>query len=472
MSNYNLSVKQFIEESKAGNIDYKDFAAKYQEAVKQADKKFSLFNTLLDLKPTKPEPLFYGLPVSFKDSICVKGVQSAAGSRILEGYKPTFDSTVAERVKGHACAVLGKTNQDEFGFGTFSTNSGYGIPKNPLDPTRSCGGSAGGAAGIVAALDLPHIAIGESTGGSISSPASFCGVAGLTPTYGLVSRYGLIDYANSMDKIGPIGKSVWDIALMLSVIAGPDPKDPTTIKKEYEYYPDYLTTETTGLKIGIPKEYFSGGVDKKVADCVWDGIKKLESLGVRYEEVSLPHTKYSLAAYYIIATAEASTNLAKYSGIRYGAEQEIDGTFNEYFSKVRTKYFGKEAKRRVLLGTFARMAGYRDQYYMKALKVRTLVIQDFKKAFKKVDALVAPTMPVIAPKFSEIEKLTPLENYAMDILTVAPNLAGIPMLSVPCGQVNSMPVGLHIMGNHLQEKNILKVGYLLEKYDRIKRTSR
>ncbi len=470
--NYNISVKQFIEESKSGNIDYRDFVAKYQEAVKKADKKFNLFNTLLNAKSAKPEPLFYGLPISFKDTICVKGVQSAAGSKILEGYKPTFDATVVEKIKGHGCSVLGKTNCDEFGFGTFSTNSGYGIPKNPLDTERTCGGSSGGAAGVVTALDLPHIAIGESTGGSISAPAAFTGTVGLVPTYGLVSRYGLIDYANSLDKIGPIGKSVWDVALMLSVIAGPDPRDSTTIKKEYEYYPDCLTTDVSGLKIGIPKEYFSEGVDKKVADCVWDGIKKLESLGVKYEEISLPHTNYSLAAYYIIATAEASTNLAKYSGIRYGAEEEIDGTFNEYFSKIRTKYFGQEAKRRILLGTFARMAGYRDQYYTKALKVRTLLIQDFKKAFKKVDALVAPTMPVIAPKFSEIEKLTPMENYAMDILTVAPNLAGIPMLSVPCGQVNNMPVGLHIMGDHLQEKKILKVGYLLEKFERIKRTSR
>ena len=472
MTNYNISIKQFIEESKAGNIDYADFAVKYNEAVKKADKKFNLFNTLLNLKTTKPEPLFYGLPVSLKDNICLQGVQSAAGSKILEGYKPTFDATVVEKAKGHGCQIIGKTNQDEFGFGTFSTNSGYGIPKNPLDPERSCGGSSGGAAGVVAGLDLPHIAIGESTGGSISAPASFTGTVGLTPTYGLVSRYGLIDYANSLDKIGPIGKRVWDVALALSVIAGGDPRDPTTIKKEYEYYPDYLTTDPAGLKVGIPKEYFSEGVDKNVATRVWDGIKKLESLGVKYEEVSLPHTKYSLAAYYIIATAEASTNLAKFSGIRYGAEEEVEGTFNEYFSKVRTKYFGKEAKRRILLGTFARMAGYRDQYYMKALKVRTLVIEDFKKAFKKVDVLVAPTMPVIAPKFSEIEKLTPLENYAMDILTVAPNLAGIPMLSVPCGKVNSMPVGLHIMGDHLKEKNILKVGYLLEKCDRIKRTGR
>ncbi len=461
MVNYNISVKEFIEKSENREMDYPDFISKYLEEAKKANKKFEIFNTLNEEKLQDAQPGLFGLPFSVKDCICVKGMQSAAGSKILEGYKPPFDATTIEKIKKEGAFILGKTNQDEFGFGTFSTNSGYGIPKNPIDPTRSCGGSSGGAAAAVAALG-PHISIAESTGGSISAPAAFCGIVGLTPTYGLVSRYGLIDYANSLDKIGTMGKSVYDAALGLSFIAGHDAKDSTSINKKPETYHENLNIDLKKVKIGIPKEY-THGLDKKIGKCFWDSIKKMETLGAAYKEVSLPHTKYSLAAYYIIATAEASTNLAKFSGMRYGQEAEISGNFNEYFSKIRSKNFGKEAKRRILLGTFARMAGYRDQYYMKAMKVRTLVIQDFQKAFKACDVLAAPTMPVVAPKFSEIEKLTPVENYMMDILTVAPNLAGVPMVSLPCGKADSMPVGLHLIGDHLQEKKVLQVAFEFEK---------
>ncbi len=461
--NYNISVKEYLEKIKNKEIDYADFILKYLEEANNLNNRFNFFNTLVEaVELRNPKPSLSGLPFSVKDNICVKGMQSAAGSRILEGYKPPFDASCIGKIKNSGGAIAGKTNQDEFGFGTFSTNSGFEVPKNPLDPARSCGGSSGGAAGIIAASGMPQIAIGESTGGSISCPAAFCGVAGLTPTYGLVSRYGLIDYANSLDKIGVIAKSVWDIALGLSVIAGFDKKDSTSINKEEEDYTKGLETDPKKMKIGVPKEYLEN-IDKKIEKVFWDGIKKLESMGASYKEVSLPHTKYSLAAYYIIATAEASTNLAKFSGMRYGQEEEVSGNFNEYFSLVRTKYFGEEAKRRILLGTYARMAGYRDQYYLKAMKVRTLVIQDFKKAFKEFDVLAAPTMPVVAPKFSEIKKLSPLEVYMMDILTVASNLAGVPMLSVPCGKVEGMPVGLHLMGDHLQEKRILQIGSELEK---------
>ena len=472
MSKYNLSVKEFLEKSASGEIDYADFSEKFLDEVKKADKKFELFTAIDDSKPDNPKlkidrprlnllPEFFGLPISVKDNICVKGIQSTAGSKILEGYKPPFDATCVRLLKEASGWVFGKTNQDEFGFGTFSTNSAYGIPKNPLDRERSCGGSSGGAAGGIVAINMPHIAVSESTGGSISAPASFCGVAGLTPTYGLVSRYGLIDYANSLDKIGVIAKSVWDISFALSAMAGFDSRDSTSINKKQEDYRTNLNGDVKNLKIGIPKEYMEN-LDEKIEKALWNSIKKLESLGATYHEISLPHTKYSLAAYYIIATAEASTNLAKFSGMRYGHEEEISGSFNEYFSKVRTKYFGQEAKRRILLGTFARMAGYRDQYYLKALKVRTLVIDDFQKAFKKVDVLASPAMPVIAPKFSDVEKLTPIKNYMMDILTVGPNLAGVPMISVPCGQVNGMPIGLHLIGDHLQEKKVLDAGFAFE----------
>jgi aspartyl-tRNA(Asn)/glutamyl-tRNA(Gln) amidotransferase subunit A len=280
---------------------------------------------------------------------------------------------------------------------------------------------------------------------------------GLTPTYGLVSRYGLIDYASSLDKIGPIAKNVRDAALMLSVIAGHDSRDSTSLNEGPKDYTKFAGGSVKGMKIGVPKEYFGEGVDEKVADAVWKGIKRLEGEGATYKEVSLPLTKVSLPVYYIIACAEASTNLAKYCGMRYGAAGNPEKVMNEYFSEVRTKYLGEEAKRRILLGTYARMAGYRDQYYLKAMKARTLIINEFKSAFAKFDVLAAPTMPVIAPKFSEIARLTPVEQYMMDILTVAPNLAGIPMMSVPCGSVKGMPVGLHLMGDHLNEGKVISV---------------
>jgi aspartyl-tRNA(Asn)/glutamyl-tRNA(Gln) amidotransferase subunit A len=437
-----------------------DFSALGRD-VARLDKQYGFFAKLVEPKPNTKKGRLSGVAVSVKDCLCVKGVQSAAGSRVLEGYEPPFDATAVARAKEEGAVIIGKTNQDEFGFGTFSINSGFAVPKNPLDPSRSCGGSSGGAAGITAALPdkFRHIAIAESTGGSISCPASFCGVAGLTPTYGLVSRYGLIDFANSLDKIGSIAKTTKDVALMLSVIAGHDEKDSTSLNQKPQDYTKFVGKGVKGMKIGVPKEYFGEGVDKAVADEVWKAIKRLESDGATYREISLPMTPSSVAIYYIIACAEASTNLAKYCGMRYGAAEAVDGReMNEYFSDVRTKYLGDEAKRRVLLGTYARMAGYRDQYYLKAMKARTLLINEFKSAFKKCDILAAPTMPVVAPKFSEIERLAPIEHYMMDILTLAPNIAGIPMLSVPCGKAHGMPVGLHIMADHLNEGKVLQAG--------------
>ena len=434
--------------------------------IEELDKKYSFLCTKVRPEKNQKNGSLSGIAISVKDNICVKGVQSAAGSRILEGYKPPFDATAVSRVREAGGIIIGKTNQDEFGFGTFSTNSGFGIPKNPHDPSRSCGGSSGGAAGLTAALpdDIPHIALAESTGGSISCPASFCGVVGLTPTYGLVSRLGIIDYANSLDKIGAIAKNVISVAKMLSVIAGQDEQDQTSIHSKKEDYERYTNRPIKGMKIGMPKEYFGKGIDDAVEEKVWDSIKQLESMGASYKEVSLPSTKAALAAYYIIATAEASTNLAKLCGMRYGASEEPADSehFNDYFSRVRGKYFGAEAKRRIMLGTFTRMAGYRDAYYLRAMKARTVIINEFKKAFKSCDVLISPTMPLIAPKFSDIEKMKPIEHYMMDILTVAPNLAGIPQLSVPYGKVNGMPVGVHILADHLQEGKMITIGSALE----------
>ena len=450
MTKYNISVREFLHKSKSGEIDYDDFSEAYIKELSAVSKKLHLMQTIAK-KSQAQEPILYGLPVTVKDNICTKGMQSSAGSKILDGYIPPFDATSVARVREAGGFIAGKTNQDEFGFGTFSTNSAYGIPKNPFDPERSCGGSSGGAAGVIAALQFPQIALAESTGGSISCPAAFCNVVGLTPTYGLVSRYGLIDYANSLDKIGVIAKDVHDAALGLSVVAGHDDKDSTSLDVQRKDY-TRLEMDMKGVRIAVPKEYFHG-VDSDVEKNVWAAIKKLESNGATYQEVSLPTTKYALAAYYIVATSEASTNLSKFCGLRYGASDKIEGNFNDYFTKVRTAGFGEEAKRRIILGTFARMSGYREQYYMKAMRVRTQIINDFKKTLKAFDVIAAPTMPVTAPKFTEIEKLTPLQNYQMDVLTVPVNLAGMPHISVPCADFT----GLHLIGDHLEEQRLLSI---------------
>ena len=441
------------------------------EEIKKIDKEYHYFNVISEelalgqAKELKVEPKgrLNGMVVSVKDCICVEGVESRAGSKILSGYKPVFDATVIEKIKKEGAVIAGKTSQDEFGFGGFSVNMGLGfkIPLNPFDKERACGGSSGGSAGITQKASFPHISLAESTGGSIVNPASFCGVVGLCPTYGRVSRYGLIDYANSLDKIGPIGKSVKDVALMLEVIAGFDKNESTTINAPVDRYTDFVGKEVKGMKIGVIKEAFEG-IDKEVKEKVKDGISVLEKNGAKTEEISLPLTnKYGIACYYLIAMSESSTNLAKYCGMRYGAHEKLDGNFNEYFSKVRSANFGEEAKRRIILGTFARMAGYRDAYYIKAMQVRTKIIEEYKKAFKKFDALVSPTMPIVAPKFSEIEKLTPLQNYMMDILTVGPNLAGLPHITVPVKK-DKMPIGLMLIGDHLEEKKIIQIGSVLE----------
>lgn len=438
--------------------DHPDFYAKALEAVRKADKDYDCFITVGKEKPEHKLPL-HGLPISIKDNICTRGLLTTAGSKILNNYVPPFDATTVKRIRDAGGWIVGKTAMDEFGFGTFGRNCAYKNPKNPLDTDRVCGGSSSGAGCATAALEIPHAALAESTGGSISAPAAFCGVVGITPTYGLVSRYGLVDYANSLDKIGTMGKTVHDASLLLSIIAGHDERDQTTIRKAPEDYHKYLGKSVKGMTLGIPKEYFAEG---DVYDKARDAINILEKEGCKVVDVSLPHTKYAIAAYYIIATSEASTNLSKFCGMRYGLSLPLEGEFNEYFSSVRAKGFGEEAKRRIILGTFARMSGYRSQYYLKALQVRTLIIQDFEKAFRKCDALVSPTMPMVAPRTTELGSITPLQEYLSDVLTVPPNLAGIPMVSVPCGEIKGMPVGLHILGDHLQEGKILSIAHAYE----------
>lgn len=475
------NIYDFIKKVKNNEIDVVEHTYRLIEDCKKINKEYNYINTISEepaLNQTREIKLqlkqkskniknkkLLGVAVSVKDAICVKDIETTAGSRILQGYKPLFDAFVIQRVKEEGGIIIGKTSQDEFGFGGFNVNVGIGfkIPKNPFDKERSCGGSSGGGAGLSQKLSN-HIALGESTGGSIVEPASFCGVYGLCPTYGRVSRYGLIDYANSLDKIGPIGKTIEDVALLLSAIAGHDKNDSTSLNIKNENYENYLKKPIKGMKVGVIKEAFTEGVAKEVEKNVYNGIEELEEGGARSDEISLElPIKYGLATYYMIATSEASTNLAKYCGMRYGITEKLEGNFNEYFTKIRSSNFGDEAKRRIILGTFARMAGYRDAFYLKAMKVRTLMINEYKKAFKKFDALVSPTAPILPPKFSEIEKLTPLQHYMIDVITVSPNVAGLPHLNVPVGFGKNLPVGMLLIADHLQEGKLIQLGSAIER---------
>ncbi len=432
--------------------------------VESLNKEYRYLNEV-SIQESSAKGKLSGVCVSVKDCIVVKDMQSRAGSRVLTGYSPVFDATVIQKVREQGGTIIGKTSQDEFGFGSFNTNVGLGlnIPLNPFDKTRCCGGSSGGAAGLTQKAGFHHIALSESTGGSIVCPAAFCGVYGLCPTYGLVSRYGLMDYANSLDKIGPMAKKVEDVALMLEVIAGYDEKDSTSVKHEKEEYSSFVGKDISGMKIGVIKESLGEGVDPQIASTIQEKIAVLESKGATVEEVSLPlNNSYSLAAYYLIAMCETSTNLSKYCGMRYGKHESLEGSFNEYFSGVRSEHFSAEAKRRIIIGTFARMSGFRDAYYIKALKVRTKLIEEYKKTFESYDVLISPTMPVIAPTFSEIGQMSPLDHYRMDILTVGPNLAGLPHMNIPAGFSKDMPVGLMVIGNHFDEGKLLQIGKVLE----------
>lgn len=406
-------------------------------------------------KDSKYNGKLFGVPVTVNDAICVKEIESKAGSKILKRYKPLFDATVIQKVRSEGGIILAKTTQDEFGFGSFSINTEK-VPKNPFDNECSCGGSGGGAGGFTAYTKSFHIALGESTGGSIACPASFCGCVGFTPTYGLVSRVGLIDYAGSLDKIGVIGKSVSDASLLLEVISGFDENDSTSLNNGFE------RKEVPIKRIGVVKDFFDNS-DESVKKIVGEKINELKKF-FEVEEVSLPlNVEYALSAYYVIATSEASTNLAKFSGLRYGVQGIVEGKhFDEYFSEVRSNEFSEETKRRIILGTFTRMSGFREAYYLKAMKVRTVLIKEFNDVFEKFDALIYPSMLTVAPKFSEIEKLSPLQNFSMDICTVPPNLAGLPHISINAGFVNNLPVGLMIVAPHFGENKLYSIAKVIE----------
>ena len=390
-------------------------------------------------------PTLAGIPVAVKDVICTKGITTTAGSAILENFIPPYDATVVLRLKQNHAVILGKTNCDEFAMGSSTENSAYKKTKNPSDFARVPGGSSGGSAAAVAA-NLCLYSLGSDTGGSVRQPAALCGVVGLKPTYGLVSRYGLIAMGSSLDQIGPITKTAEDAAIVLSAISGFDHFDANSAQLKVKDYTKDLKKEVKGLKIGVAKEYFGQGLDRGVEEVIKKAIKKLEDLGAKIVEISIPHQEYVLACYYIIMPSEASTNLARYDGIRFGKTRE---------------FFGSEPARRIILGTFALSTGYYDQYYNKAAKVRNLIKQDFDKAFKKVDVIVGPTTPSVAWKIGEKTE-DPLKMYLSDIYTVTANLTGMPAISVPAGSVNGLPVGLQIAGPHFSEDLILQVAYNFE----------
>ena len=402
------------------------------------------------------------IPFVVKDAICTEGVTTSAGSKILEDYEPVFDATVVERLKDAGAKFYGKTAQDEFGFGTFSTNNAFGTPKNPHDEERVVGGSSGGAGAVVAALNKPIISIGESTGGSVTNPAAYNGVVGVTPTYGRVSRYGLVDYANSLDKIGVLAKTVYGAAKGLEVIAGHDENDQTTSDREVPEYSDL--EEKDDLRIAVPKQYIGlNGLQDGVRENFEKSLEKFEEMGAEVEEVDMPllHKDVAVPSYYVLAMSEASTNLAKMAGMRYGheADPEKFDDYDEYFSEIRSEGFGEEVKRRILVGTYTRMAGYRDDYYIKAAKVRQKIIDQYKEVFEEFDVIASPSMPNIAPRIEEAESMSPTEIYAMDTLTVGPNLAGLPMISVPNGKSEGMPTGLHLVGDHFEEEKIFDIAH-------------
>src|SRR5229473_253215 len=426
----------------------------HDRAYAQADRVDSL------VAAGKPLPPLAGVPVAVKDVISTRGVRTTCGSKILENYIPPYDATAVQRLEAAGAVVLGKTNCDEFAMGSSKENSAYGPVRNPEAPDRVPGGSSGGSAAAVAA-GLAVASLGTDTGGSIRQPGSFCGVPAMMGSYGRVSRYGLIAFASSLDRIGPLANNVKDVAAVLQTIAGRDPNDSTSTTEPVPTYIDEISKPVKGLHIGIPRDYFGEGIDSGVRDKVEKGIELLKKLGCEPVDIRMPHTDYAIATYYIIATAEASSNLARYDGVRYGLRVD-DPTLIGMYRKTRGAGFGAEVKRRIVLGTYVLSAGYYDAYYLKGQKVRALIAQDFRDAFTKVDAILTPTSPV--PPFKLGERTDdPLQMYLADIYTVTGSLAGVPGISVPCGKIDGkLPVGLQIFGAAFREARVLQLAQAFE----------
>ena len=398
-----------------------------------------------------------GIPIALKDLICTQGSRTTCSSKILDQFVSPYNATVTERLNQAGAVVVGKTNMDEFAMGSSNENSHYHPTMNPWDLSRVPGGSSGGSSAAVAAHECVA-ALGSDTGGSIRQPASFCGVTGLKPTYGRVSRFGLVAFASSLDQIGPLTKTVADSAIMMNVIGGKDPRDSTSADVPLPDFTKALQKDVKGMKLGIAKEYFTGGINPAVEKAVQEAIRTLESLGMKTVEVSLPHLDYAVATYYIIACAEASTNLSRYDGVKYGYRTEKSDNLVNMYENTREEGFGEEVKRRIILGTFVLSSGYYDAYYLKGQKVRTLIKQDFENALGQCDVIASPVTPY--PAFKLGEKLDdPLQMYLADIYTISANLAGIPAMSIPCGFAEGLPVGLQLMSRHFDEESLITVGH-------------
>ena len=400
-----------------------------------------------------------GIPGALKDNMCTNGVKTTCASKILANFVPPYDATITEKLAADDAVIVGKANLDEFAMGSSTENSGFFVTHNPWDTDRVPGGSSGGSGAAVAAGEAIW-SLGSDTGGSIRMPAAYCGIVGLKPTYGRVSRYGLVAYASSLDQIGPFAKDVRDCALVLGTISGHDRRDSTSIDSPVPDYTKNLGAGVKGLKIGLPREYFMPGMEPAVESAIRRSIDELVAMGAELVEVSMPHTQYALGAYYLIATAEASSNLGRYDGVGFGHRGEGNDIVSMY-KRSRAEGFGPEVQRRIMLGTYALSSGYYDAYYLKALKVRTLIKQDFDRAFQQVDVLIAPTAPTTAFKIGE-KVADPLAMYLMDVCTIPINLAGVPALSLPCGFADGLPVGMQIIGPHLSEEKILQVAYEFE----------
>jgi aspartyl-tRNA(Asn)/glutamyl-tRNA(Gln) amidotransferase subunit A len=441
--------------------------------IKKLNKKLNVFITVTEkealveakavdkkIAAEKKIGILEGVPVAIKDNILVKDIRCTAASKILENYVASYDATAVEKLKTAGAVILGKTNLDEFAMGASTETSYFGLTKNPHDPTRVSGGSSGGSAAAVAA-NMCVYAIGSDTGGSVRQPASFCGVVGMKPTYGAVSRYGLMAMASSLDQIGPITKNAEDAQIVFDILRGKDRMDSTTIDNlKLKNQNSKLQFKIKNLKVGVPKEYFVAGMDREVEKSVRVAVEKLKKSGAKIVEVSLPHAKYALAVYYLIMPAEVSSNLARYDGIRYGYRTSKAKNLLETYLKTRAEGFGDEAKRRIMLGTYALSAGYYDAYYLQAQKMRTLIRQDFEKVFEDVDCLITPTAPTAAFKIGE--KIdNPLTMYLSDVFTVSANVAGLPAVSVPCGVAGKLPVGLQIMGKWFDEKTMFDLAKLI-----------
>ena len=469
-----LTVHELQEKLKNKELTIKDITKAYSNRIEEKENDVQAFVTVLkDDAEKEAEELqekidngeikgdFVGIPIGIKDNICTKGVKTTCSSKMLENFISPYNATVMEKINDNHMINLGKLNMDEFAMGGSTEYSYFKKTRNPWNLNRVPGGSSGGSAAAVAANMVPW-ALGSDTGGSIRQPASFCGVVGLKPTYGLVSRYGLVAFASSLDQIGPITKDVRDSAMLLNIIAGHDKKDTTSVDMEKKDYTKYLRNDVKGLKIGVPKEFFSEGINEEVKTKLNEAIERYKNLGAEIEEFSLDVAKYSLASYYIIACAEASSNLGRFDGIRYTYRTKEFKNLKELYRKSRSEGFGAEVKRRIILGTYVLSSGYYDAYYKKAQKVRTLVMNEFNKAFEKYDVILTPTSPTVSFEIGS-KSDNPLEMYLADICTVSVNIAGLPGISIPCGvDKEGMPIGMQLIGNKFCEETILNAAYTFE----------